>query len=227
MFFAALSAFRTLSLSVMASVAVMGRGPWTLLIPWWGAVMLGTWGATEGAAEIARRKVATGIFDVAASVPLFSAKVPSGGDRVTQFYDPSRGPYGPSAQEALTADPKQGLKGLRDLIFEGSGARGPRTWVSPRSAPEQDKLSRLLTGRPEYSDYVEFTALPGETRPVGGLKRMLGLGAFQEYAPGRVHLAGRDPQGGVLAPFGTFTPAELARTASAVYVGERNLDGGQ
>jgi murein DD-endopeptidase MepM/ murein hydrolase activator NlpD len=58
----------------------------------------------------------------------------------------------------------------------------------------------VLTGRGEFRHYVEFDVLPGESLPVGGAKRLLGLGRYQEFVPGQVGLAGRAPEFGVLAP---------------------------
>jgi hypothetical protein len=149
--------------------------------------------------------------------------------RVTQFYDPGRGPFGPGAREALTAYPEQGVKGAFERLLEGPvfGARGPRTWVSPKAASEQNWWSRTLTGRGAYRDYVEFDVLPGETRSVGGLKRAFGLGRYQEFVPGRVSLAGRAPEFGALDPvpgYRLVLPGAAVLGGSIGYAVYENLD---
>jgi hypothetical protein len=94
------------------------------------------------------------------------------------------------------AHPEAGLKGIAQRLAEGPLLReqSPRTWVSPYSASEQTRWSRLLTGRggKKYGHYVEFDASAGETAPVGGFKRVLGLGWYQEYFRGPVRLEGRN-----------------------------------
>lgn len=130
----------------------------------------------------------------------------------------------------MTAYPQKGISALKERLGEGPllGPRGPRTWVSPRSASEQTWLSRVLTGRGKYRHYVEFTVAPGETLPVGGFKRVLGLGRYQQFVPGEVSLLGRSPTFDILranpgqalvAPVGTVLLA-----ASVGYIVYRVLD---
>jgi hypothetical protein len=121
--------------------------------------------------------------------------------RVTQFYDPSRGGFGAGSADALTAPPTSWYKPLTRFgdgpVF---GTATPRTWVSPFSAAEQNWWTRIMTGRPGYTNYVEFDVAASEMQSVGGLKGLAGLGRYQQFVPGPVSLSGRNPVFSQLGP---------------------------
>ncbi len=158
-------------------------------------------GATAGqavrAAEAAKARRAAELSGRAGLTAGSVGAIGLPGRRVTQFYDPGRGAFGAGAGEALTAYPESGLMGFAERLAEG-GPAGPRTWVSPYSVKEQSWLSRTLTGKASYRHYVEFEVRPGEILPVGGVKRMIGLGRYQKYVPDRVVLARRTAEFGEL-----------------------------
>lgn len=120
--------------------------------------------------------------------------------RVTQFYDPSRGSFGPGADAALTANPQSGVGGFVERVVDGPwiGKAGPKTWVAPRAASEHTWWSRMLTGRGSYRSYVEFDVAAGELANPGGLKVV--FSPYQQVIEGTVPFAGRNVTYGVLAP---------------------------
>jgi RHS repeat-associated protein len=107
--------------------------------------------------------------------------------RVTQFYNLERGSFGPGASNALATPPNQGVVRL----FEGPlvGAATSRTYVSPYAATDQSWVTRMMTGRGTYRNYVEFDVPADRLQPIGGLKGATGLGYFQQYIPGDVSLS--------------------------------------
>lgn len=125
----------------------------------------------------------------------------SGGNtiRVTQFYNPKTGTFGPGASEALVAPPNRNVF-IR--LAEGPITSTPtaRTWVSPFPASEQNWWTRMWTGRGTFRHYVEFDVLPSELQSVGGAKWLAGLGRYQKYVSGPVSLPGRHPAFGQLGP---------------------------
>ncbi len=133
---------------------------------------------------------------LAAPQPSDAAEQPT--VRVTQFYDPKRGSFGPGATEALTSPPNPFFVRILDGPIIGPGI--PRTHVSPFAASEQNWWSRLLTGRGSYRHYVEFDVLATDIQTIGGLKGAVGLGRYQQYVPGTVLLVGANPSFGTLGP---------------------------
>ncbi len=112
--------------------------------------------------------------------------------RVTQFYHPSRGVFGPGASTALSSPAPASWFGR---VVDGPTSS---TWVAPRGSGEMNWFSRMLTGRGRYTNFVEFSVSPAELRNPGGVKFF--YAPFQKIIPGTVDLAGRDAVFGRLAP---------------------------
>ena len=112
--------------------------------------------------------------------------------RVTQFYNPSRGTFGPGASTALSSPaPTNPL--LRLIEGPTGGA-----WVAPQSAEDMNWFLRMMTGRGNYIHYVEFSVSPSELQNPSGVKFI--VSPFQQVVPNTVDLAGRNAVFGQLAP---------------------------
>ena len=114
---------------------------------------------------------------------------PTQGGRVTQFFNPALGDFGAGADQALSSPVTLGGRFV-------DGATGTQTWVAPAAAQDMNWLQRLGTGRPFLNDYVTFHAAAGELQTPGGSKFF--LGDYQQYIPGTVSLASRNPIWGAL-----------------------------
>jgi hypothetical protein len=113
------------------------------------------------------------------------------GGRVTQFFDPALGSFGPGADVALSSPVTRGGQLL-------DGASVAQTWVAPSAAQDMNGLQRMLTGRGNLTNYVEFDAAASELSNPGGTKLM--FSPWQQTMSGDVSLLGRDPVWGQLAP---------------------------
>lgn len=114
-----------------------------------------------------------------------------GAKRVTYFYDPAKGGFGPATSRLPVTQQSQ-----LSAILEG-GSAGPRTWVSPRAASEQSWFSRHMTGVGNRRHFVEFDALPGELNAASSTKLLHGKAGYQSYFKGEVNLTGRNASFGV------------------------------
>jgi len=141
------------------------------------ATIIGTWAGKQGLHERQRADAFR-----------------SGNVRVTQFFDPRRGSFGPGARHALASPPNRGL----DRVFDGPWFASPtmRTHISPFPASRQTWWRRLLTGRWRERNYVEFDVPAGELNRIGGTKAI--LGRYQRFVRGRVPLS--NPSFGKLPP---------------------------
>ncbi len=117
--------------------------------------------------------------------------------RVTQFYDPKRGAFGPSATDALTTLPNRGLVRVSDGPIMGTPT--PRTHVSPFPASQQTWWTRMMTGRGTYRNYVEFDVFVGDLQTIGGVKGAIGLGRYQQFVPETISLSGANTTFGTLS----------------------------
>lgn len=88
--------------------------------------------------------------------------------RVTYFYDPTKGDFGPG-KEFLPVTEVSTIGALLD----GGKAGDLVTFLSPRSAENHNVVSRLQTGVGERTHYVEFEILSSKVKPVGGLKGLI------------------------------------------------------
>jgi YD repeat-containing protein len=124
------------------------------------------------------------------------ARTGSAGGRVTQFYDPARGSFGPGATEALATPPTSGA----GWVMDGPWLSTPQTttWVAPAAAQDMNWLQRMLTGVGSSTKYVEFDAAAGELANPGGLKYLGGMSPWQQTIAGEVSLAGRNEAWGQL-----------------------------
>ena len=112
--------------------------------------------------------------------------------RVTQFYDPSAGSFGPGTARALESAAHSNIW-ARAIDGTASGS-----WVAPRAASEMNWFSRIMTGRGTYTNYIEFSVSPKELANPGGIKAL--YSPWQQIIPGGANLAGR---GAVFGQLGT------------------------
>lgn len=111
--------------------------------------------------------------------------------RVTQFYDPYRGAFGPGSSTALYASAPEG-----NLVYLEGASGG--TWVAPYAAEDMNWFSRMLTGRGNYTYYVEFSVSPAELQSPGGFKYF--YAPYQKFVPEVVDLTARNAVFGQLGP---------------------------
>jgi RHS repeat-associated protein len=110
--------------------------------------------------------------------------------RVTQFFNPAEGAFGPGAARALESAPMTSL-------IDGTSTVS-RAWVVPRMASEMNWFSRMMTGRGTFTNYVEFSAAPAELANPGGIKIL--FSPWQQVMHGGADLAGRGAVFGQLGP---------------------------
>lgn len=140
------------------------------------------------------------------------------GLRVAQFYNPSRGIFGPGASRSLVSKPG-GLNTLVDALHE------PVSFVAPRPASQLSQFARTMTGRGNYRAFVEFDVKASELASATGPKGWWPFSNYQKVIPGGVDLAGRNAVYGQ-APFNTFDALIrwVGGPVGGVYLGHRAYD---
>jgi len=116
----------------------------------------------------------------------------SEGLRVTQFYDPFRGGFGPDALKALESAPPTNVV---ERILDGTAGGA---WVAPKAATDLGWFSRMMTGRGTYAHYVEFGATADELIAPGGVKAL--YAPWQRVIPGGASFSDRAATFGQLGP---------------------------
>ncbi|HYG35644.1 MAG TPA: hypothetical protein VEC99_12710, partial [Clostridia bacterium] len=117
-------------------------------------------------------------------------RVGSMGGRVTQFYNPAGGSFGPGASQALSSPVTAGGRII-------DGASGIQTWVAPAAANDMNWFQRMMTGVGSRTSYVEFDVAAGELTNPGGLKGLT-VSPWQQVLNGEISLTGRNPVWGDL-----------------------------